>query len=124
VLTPEHLDSLESLLDQIDQDGLDFIDEEPEEEEAFPQPANMPNQPLFATMGMSTSSTTGDYDDEVYVTVTKYRNWEDPVNGTGRFRGDFYVDLTFELNKEQDKVVSFSYELMEGTLGLLPEETT
>lgn len=91
-ITPSHLDSLNSLIKQATNEGLVL------------------NSPTLAIRD--------DYEDETYVTVTKYENLEEY-----KYPNDT-VELTFELNKPQEKEVSFSYELMEGALKALPDQRT
>jgi hypothetical protein len=88
-ITPEHLDSMISLFKQAGTEGLGIFAEDPNE------------------------SAQEDYDDEVIVALAGYQfgyvqnyNAKDPVV------------FTFELNRPQnDRVISFEYEIIPGTLG-------
>ncbi|MFF2890476.1 S-layer homology domain-containing protein [Paenibacillus sp. NPDC057967] len=98
-LSYDHLDSLDSLLSQVEgEGGLRFVDEN--------------GNPVVGAKGLA--STTGyDYGDETVVSVTKLEE-KTSVSFTEE------VSFTFQLNRAQTEKVSFSYELMESTLRIQP----
>ncbi|TCZ72149.1 hypothetical protein E0485_22400 [Paenibacillus albiflavus] len=98
-LSPEHLDSLDSLLSQVEgEGGLRFVDEN--------------GNPMMGARGLSAAAG-ADYEDETVVSVTKLEEATD-VSFTET------VIFTFQLNRPQTKKVSFSYELMDSTLHIQP----
>lgn len=105
-ITPEHLESLKSMISQVNNEGLTLSDEDDNAIGIDNASGN-----LFKAANTTTSSVTEDYEDETYVTVTKYETYL--INNR--------LDLTLVLNEVQNEEVSFSYELIEGSLGGLTE---
>ncbi|GAF64861.1 hypothetical protein BTS2_1757 [Bacillus sp. TS-2] len=100
-LTVDHLDQMESLFTQVSEEGLIFRDEEgnPLGEE------NDENLSLLANSQQLEEDIEVDYEDQATVTITDYSNL------TGN-----QVSFQIELSEPQENPVSFSYELIEGTL--------
>ncbi len=105
-ISPEHLDSLDSFLAQIEEDGgLNFVDEN----------GNSLSEPTTSSQRMMSfanpANPAANYEDTVNVTVTKYVIVDkDPK-------------ITFQLNKAQNVAVSFDYEQIAGTQGSVPGPT-
>jgi len=105
-ISPEHLDSLDSFLAQIEEDGgLNFVDEN----------GNSLSEPTTSSQRMMSfanpANPAANYEDTVNVTVTKYVIVDkDPK-------------ITFQLNKAQNVAVSFDYEQIAGTQGSVPGTT-
>ncbi len=102
-ITSAHLDSLNSLIKQADEEGLVFANEVGHSvtDEAYGSAKINDGFPLLSASASSA------YDDETYIMVKNY-SW-DYVSEK--------VELWFELNKAHSESVSFSYELMDGALG-------
>lgn len=105
-ITPEHLDSLNSLIKQAGKEGLAFTNGK----------GNTVTSEVYGSGKLnddfSLLSASDDYDDEVYITVTKY-TWDYFSGHYDIFKS---VTLEFQLNEAQTVPVSFSYELMDGAL--------
>ena len=100
-VSSEHLDSLDSLLSQIEGDGgLRIVDE---------------NGNSLARSLLSSTASGMNYQDETVVSATymQQRSHADPNVDV------VYIDITFQLNRPQAEEVSFSYERMDSTLNSL-----
>lgn len=100
-ITPEHLDKLDSLITQANDKGLEFYDEE-----GNSLTGNEEDENDVSTRSLAAAGDSGDYDDATFVTVT---NFEALAPGLKR--------VWFRLSKPQTEIVSFSYELINGTFG-------
>lgn len=95
-ITPDHLDSLDSLITQSEDEGLILSG----------------GEESFSLSDDGEAGNTDEYDDGVFVTMTGSYREEINIPPPSTFKHS----ITFELNEAQDETVSFSYEVIDGTL--------